>query len=136
MEDLDDGLKLRRERGCAVLAEEEPGYEFVTPRETRQISRQEKRREWKERRRDWPWEPLVKENDLTSWEPLLEPGPSVSEPGEGKTYCVGTYLDDVFGYFITFQSGNTGRRAHPEARYVSNKEEAVRAFEKKRRIRS
>ena len=97
MEETDDGYVLRRERGSAVMAAEDPDYEFITPRETRQISREEKKREFRERLGDWPWKPLIKKNDLTCWEPLLEPGPSVSAPGKGKTYCVGTYLDDVFG---------------------------------------
>jgi hypothetical protein len=76
----------------------------------------------------WHWGALRRGLRLTAEEPLMEPGPSVSRDGPGRTSCNATYLDDCFGLFILFAEANGGRRAHAGEEYSTNKEQAMAKF--------
>lgn len=81
--------QLRNAKGSAVTADFDPLYAIETPREPVRPSKAERRKAWRGDQLKWPWEPLVRENELTAWDPLVEPGPSVSADSDDKTYCNG-----------------------------------------------
>jgi len=124
-------MTVRRQRGCCALR----GRDLIgeIQEEARKIKEAARRAEEETIAGEWYWTPLKRGQGLVAETPLMEPGPSVSKGRADKTYCVGTYLDDVFGTLIVFDDAKPGRRAHRGEEYTTNKADALSKYLKRAR---